>query len=487
MARIVVLGAGLNGLASALLLSRDGHAVTVLERDPAEPTGGAEDLWQNWHRPGVSQFRILHYMLARWCTLVEQELPEVLEQLERLGGSRVGLLDVLPHPVTGGLRAGDEDLRGFAARRPVVEGALAAVASRTPGLTVRRGQKVEALVHTSDAGAAVPHVRGVLTRNGESIEADLVVDAMGRNSPLPGMLAGIGAAPPVEQQDDLATVYYGRHFRIDDPDQAPPPPELVPVDSMTVLTFPGDGRTFSAVFGVASNDRQLTGLRSEAAWERVLALHPDLAAVRAVSTPITGVQVIGGGTDRHRSFERDGAPVVTGVVSVGDAAVRTDPLFGRGSSIGLTHACVLRDVLREVPTERPEQLARRFAEASRATVMPLYRLSLEFDRARMAEIQADIIGAPHPPPGAPWAAARGLTRLAAVGNAEALRAVLRANLHIQDPVAVLEEPGLRAALAELDPTAPPYRPGTPTRTEVIAAIGAAQREIDGSGSRPASK
>jgi 2-polyprenyl-6-methoxyphenol hydroxylase-like FAD-dependent oxidoreductase len=43
MAEVLVLGAGLNGLAAAMLLARDGHRVTVLERDPAGPDGSAED------------------------------------------------------------------------------------------------------------------------------------------------------------------------------------------------------------------------------------------------------------------------------------------------------------------------------------------------------------------------------------------------------------------------------------------------------------
>ena len=47
MAEIVVVGAGLIGLSTALLLARDGHRVTVLETDPAPPPAAA-------HRHGMT-------------------------------------------------------------------------------------------------------------------------------------------------------------------------------------------------------------------------------------------------------------------------------------------------------------------------------------------------------------------------------------------------------------------------------------------------
>ena len=37
--KIVIAGAGLVGLSSALLLARDGHEVTVVERDARRPDG----------------------------------------------------------------------------------------------------------------------------------------------------------------------------------------------------------------------------------------------------------------------------------------------------------------------------------------------------------------------------------------------------------------------------------------------------------------
>ena len=63
MAQIVVMGGGLNGLTAGMLLARDGHRVTVAERDAASPKGRAGDLWQRWDRRGVNQFRQLHFMM----------------------------------------------------------------------------------------------------------------------------------------------------------------------------------------------------------------------------------------------------------------------------------------------------------------------------------------------------------------------------------------------------------------------------------------
>ena len=64
VAEILVLGAGLGGLSTAMLLARGGHQVTVLERDPAEPPPAAQ-AWEAWERRGINQFRLPHLMLPR--------------------------------------------------------------------------------------------------------------------------------------------------------------------------------------------------------------------------------------------------------------------------------------------------------------------------------------------------------------------------------------------------------------------------------------
>ncbi|MER7183347.1 FAD-dependent oxidoreductase, partial [Streptomyces hyaluromycini] len=65
MTNVVVIGAALGGLQTALLLARDGHDVTVLERDPEPPPADPESSWSRWERPGIPQMRLLHLPLAR--------------------------------------------------------------------------------------------------------------------------------------------------------------------------------------------------------------------------------------------------------------------------------------------------------------------------------------------------------------------------------------------------------------------------------------
>ena len=88
MARIIVLGAGICGLATGMVARRDGHEVTVLERDEAHPPLSGEQAWERWARDGVTQFRQPHYLQSRGRIVLEEALPDVAVAVEAAGGLR---------------------------------------------------------------------------------------------------------------------------------------------------------------------------------------------------------------------------------------------------------------------------------------------------------------------------------------------------------------------------------------------------------------
>ncbi|GAB4052752.1 FAD-dependent oxidoreductase [Catellatospora paridis] len=469
MARILVLGAGLSGLSTALLLARDGHEVTVVERDPAEPPPAAQP-WEAWLRPGVNQFRLPHLMLPRWRAEMDRELPDVLHALEAAGGLRTNLLAMLPQRAP--WRDGDERFETVTARRPVLEAALAAVAADTAGITVCRGVAVTGLLTDPSTRTPAPRVTGVLAEGGRLLRADLVVDCCGRRSALASWLQAAGARRPAEERADCGFVYFARHFRT----RTGALPEghtnlLQRHDSMSILTLPADHGTWSVALVTSSRDRPMRALRDPARWDAALALYPDAAHWRD-GEPISGVEVIAGIEDRHRDFIVDGRPVATGVVAVGDSWACTNPSLGRGATIGLIHAIGLRDVLRTTDPADHDKLACRFHEWTSAAVQPLHRNTLWYDRHRLAELDADAAGLPYRNDDPRWAFSLAMFA-AARTDPDVARAHLSLGSLLADIDQVLAEPGLARRITELGATAPNHPLAGPSRRELLAAIGGA--------------
>ena len=191
---IIVIGAGVGGLSTALMLKNDGHSVRVVERDAELPPESPPDAWDTWGRKGVNQFRMLHYFAPRFTEVLDRELPGLTDDLVARGANRYRYLDELPDFVTGGKRDGDERFENVTARRPVMEAAMAA-ACEAAGIEVRRGAAVEQLLAGEPCLPGVPHVTGVRLESGEELLADLVVDAGGRRSPMPRWLEALGRPP----------------------------------------------------------------------------------------------------------------------------------------------------------------------------------------------------------------------------------------------------------------------------------------------------
>jgi 2-polyprenyl-6-methoxyphenol hydroxylase-like FAD-dependent oxidoreductase len=470
MATVVVLGAGMNGLTTAMLLARDGHEVTVLERDQGVP---GDSVWTEWQRPGVSQFRHLHFTLPRWYREMNEALPEVVDELVAAGGRPFNLLAALPERIRGPLRADDGEFDTVTGRRPVLEAAVAAVAERTPGLTVVRGIGVVGLAVRRGELPGVPHVVGVHLAGGTRVPADLVVDCTGRKSRLPEWLADAGAHRPLEERETSGFVYYGRHFRAPaDRQPAVLTRVLQHYDSLTLVTLPADNDTWAVGLVTSSADHRLRALRDPDVWESVLARYPLVAHWGSGGNsvePITGVDVLAGLEDRIRTLVVDGEPVATGVVAVGDSWAFTNPALGRGLSVGVVHARALQQLLRDVDPVEAEKLVRRFDEVTTAEVEPLYRLTWAFDRHRLAELDGDIGGVPYQTDDPGWAMSRALTAAGAV-DPEAVRMGTRLGSLLATPSQVFTDPAVAGRIMALGAGAPQYPLPGPSRAELLALL-----------------
>lgn len=465
MPDVIVLGAGVCGLAAGMMLARDGHRVTVLERDPAPVPDSPDEAWERWDRGGVPQFRQAHFMQARGRLVLDQELPDVRRGLEAAGALRLDPLARMPSQISDRApRPRDERLATWTARRTTIEQVIGRAAESQAGMEIRRGVSVTGLQTRHVDGQM--HVIGVRDGDGGQLPADLVVDAMGRRSMLPELIVDAGGPPAEEEAEDCGFLYYTRFFRSSDGNLPAPRHALLShLGSFSILTLPADAGTWSVTLFASSRDRPLKRLREAPRWAALVRACP-LHAHWLDGEPITPVMAMGGVIDRHRRF----AAPVAGVAPVADAWACTNPSLGRGMALGLAHTALLRHVLRE-HGGHPAELARALDEATERELTPWYRSTVAFDRARLAQIDAIRAGTDEPPARPPDVAARvrAALPLAMGRDPEVFRAGLEISGCLALPQEVFARPGIaeRVLAAAGDDVAPVP---APSRAEVLALV-----------------
>ena len=467
--KIVVTGAGIMGLCSAMLLAKDGHDVVVLERD-ASPVPDPATAWESWDRKGVNQFRLAHYFLSKFRTVVEAELPDLAEALAAAGACRYNMLANIPDEMKGGNRPGDERFDTLTGRRTVVEAVAAGLADSKAGLEVRRGTAVAGQLTGAPARDGVPNVTGVELEGGERVEADLVVDATGRRSPLLRWLDAAGAAPAGVELDDSGFMYSGRHFRSADGSL----PALVgplkqDYGSIGVLTLPADNGTWSVTLIASSKDPAMRAVMDPTKWAEVVRMLP-LAAHWIDAEPIDdGVAVMTKIEDRIRDFAPGGEPVATGVVAVADSWACTNPSLGRGASVGIVHAVALRDMVRRCGDLDPLKLASEWGEITRSELKPWYDTTVRYDRHRLKEIQAIVEGGSYETDDPSWVDFRRLES-AAMLDGDILRAVIDVAMCLRRADEVIADPAVMSKLDGITAGSGGRSIG-PTRAQLMEVIG----------------
>lgn len=370
----VVIGAGMAGLWAARVLSDHFARVTVVERDrlPESPA----------HRRGVPQSYHTHTLLTRGQRALDQLFPGIDAELADLGAPRVEWTrECLFYFRTGWTRPFRSELASRACSRDLLEWAIRRDLAGRAAIRFVEGREVEELLFEPQTG----RVTGVQLRTWgtaatsaavdnrdrgdgveETLHADLVVDASGRDSVTPAWLEALGYGPVPETVITPFLGYASRLYRR--------PPELAPKWKALIVSnvpphqprggvlYPVEDGCWIATLAGCARDYPPTDEAGFLAFARSLAT-PVLAEALDGAEPLSPIRGYRRTENRLRHYEQlDRWP--DGFVALGDAACTFNPVYGQGMTVSALGALVLDQCLRERRRRRSGDdlrgLSRRF-------------------------------------------------------------------------------------------------------------------------------
>lgn len=400
---IAIVGSGMCGMVTALALAARGHRVQLFERDSPPPAGDADEAFFRWTRLGAAQFRHPHAFLGLMCNLIQDNYPQLMAQLLEAGARRIGFSDMLPPELEQSYvpEPGDDKLWVLMCRRATMETVIRRYVENQPTVQIRNRCHVVGIATEMRDGTLTATGLQLRSREGEDdgavehVAADVVIDASGRSSRFPSWLAALGKTV-AEEKDSAEIVYYTRHYRLKPGEQEPPRGENRSAGDLGYLkfgVFPGDNGHFAIILCVPVAETALKeALKDADQFERICLSIPGLAPWLAGgrSEPTTEPFGIGDIQAVWRHYVADGESLIENFFAVGDAALRTNPLYGRGCSTGIMHAHLLADVLEQTTEPRARALA--FDARTREELRPIFETSLREDRSGIKRARALMTG-----------------------------------------------------------------------------------------------
>lgn len=337
----VVIGAGIAGLSAACILSDYFEQINLLERDRL-PTGAE-------HRAGTPQDRHLHGLLVGGLTAFNDLFPGFQRDLAEAGAVpiRVSLDMRMERPGYDPLPQRDLGWSVYTMSRPLIDSVLRRYVGQRANISVRQGCRVTEIVPMPDAKGG-REVRYVDPDGFDRlVPAEFVVDASATGAVTFALLRSLDCPLPEVTAIGIDRFYSTAIFRI--PDDAPD-------DWKVVMTFsdPGKNSRRGILIPIEGN-RWLLSTGDQDGSTPPRDLNGILAYLQTLRTPTIYDAVRSadpvGDVKRHafkesvwNHFETlDAMP--SGVLPIGDAICRFNPIHGQGMTVAAQEARLLRDCL----------------------------------------------------------------------------------------------------------------------------------------------
>jgi len=382
MNTIIIVGAGMAGLYTALVLSARGYHVHVLEKKAAEETAmESQTLPLN-----VVHGQQAQLLLADGVAVLESEYPDLWSQLLIQGARRIPFRDLLPNALLSDYEpiAGDERLLLLGCRYQGYEAVLLDYLASLDNVTLHFRTQVLDVVARWQPQDQAPNAEqlavvldGVVVESDgmqRTLHADIVVDCSGRLTRFPRWLQEYGC---LFSEDCSATdmVYYTRHYcRLNGDASRVGDVPIVDLGYLWASILPADNGHFSVALALSARDHALNQQMLDAThFEALCQQLPNIAEwldddYSVATGPVLAM------ADNSSYYRRFYGPRhqqgMLNFFAVGDAMVCTNPIHQRGVTLALLQARCLAEVLAEEASAG--QRVKAYGQALKQRVRPIY-------------------------------------------------------------------------------------------------------------------
>jgi flavin-dependent dehydrogenase len=353
--RAIVVGGGVAGLSAARAVSDRFRQVVIVDRDEL-PDGATP-------RPGVPQGKHPHGLMAGGLKALEHLFPGFGHELEQAGAVpicptfdwRFEIAGLDPWPRVKSNR------QTYAMSRPLMERTLRRQVERLPNVRVQDGCRAIDIIGNPNTGAATGIRYRTSGGNVETRPSDLIIDASGNGSLTMEFLKATGRTPPEETSIGVNMRYASALFGdVDLKDNYKIAYTLpnAPEESRGGLIAPAENNSYQLVLIGRLNDIPPISDDGFLSYARDLWTPTIFNAIKKAKR-LTEITPYSFSESRWRHFA--GVPdFPRGLIPIGDAICRFNPVHGQGMSVAAREASLLFDLLQRFEGDLPSVLALDF-------------------------------------------------------------------------------------------------------------------------------